>query len=62
MLPDFFVNPVREDLGWLWEWLPEGVLYHDPYAYLKSLNGQATQTTEVHAGKVVQSEVSPVVT
>jgi hypothetical protein len=27
---------VRRDLGLLWEWLPEGALYHDPTAYLKS--------------------------
>ncbi len=62
VLPDFFVNPVREDLGWLWEWLPEGALYHDPNAYLKSLNGKAARTTEVRAGKVVPSEVSPIFT
>ena len=24
------------DLGALWEWLPEGAMYHDPNAYLKS--------------------------
>jgi hypothetical protein len=27
---------VRQDLGPLWEWLPEGALQHDPHAYLKS--------------------------
>jgi hypothetical protein len=35
-LPRFYVDLVRKDLGPLWEWLPEGALYHDPNAYLKS--------------------------
>jgi len=35
-LPHFYANQVRKDLGSLWEWLPEGALYHDPNAYLKS--------------------------
>ena len=35
-LPQFYVDLVRRDLGWLWEWLPEGALHHDPNAYLKS--------------------------
>jgi hypothetical protein len=35
-LPDFYAAVVRKDLGWLWRWLPEGGLYHDPKAYLKS--------------------------
>ena len=35
-LPRFFVDRARKDLGPLWEFLPEGALEHDPYAYLKS--------------------------
>ena len=35
-LPQFYVDLVRKDLGALWEWLPEGAMYHDPNAYLKS--------------------------
>lgn len=35
-LPKFFQDRVRQDLGPFWQWLPEGALYHDPYAYLKS--------------------------
>jgi len=35
-VPAFFVEKVKGDLGWLWEWLPEGALDHDPCAYLKS--------------------------
>ncbi|MCI0642944.1 MAG: hypothetical protein L0Y70_28005 [Gemmataceae bacterium] len=36
VLPQFYIDLVRKDLGPLWDWLPEGALYHDPYAYLKS--------------------------
>ena len=35
-LPRVFVDRIRKDLGSLWEWLPEGALYHDPNAYLKT--------------------------
>ena len=35
-LPQFYLDMVDEDLGPLLEWLPEGALYHDPNAYLKS--------------------------
>jgi hypothetical protein len=36
VLPQFYKNIVRQDLGPLMQWLPEGALYHDPNAYLKS--------------------------
>ncbi len=36
VLPQFYVNRVRRDLGPLWQYLPEGALYHDPNAYLKA--------------------------
>ncbi|MFW6084184.1 MAG: hypothetical protein ACODAA_03130, partial [Gemmatimonadota bacterium] len=39
-LPEFFVDRVREDLGPLWEWLPDGALTHDPLAYLKAEEGR----------------------
>jgi hypothetical protein len=29
-LPRFYANLVRKELGALWEWLPNGALYHDP--------------------------------
>ncbi len=35
VLPKFYQDMIRKDLGPLWEWLPEGALYHDPTAYLK---------------------------
>lgn len=35
-LPAFYIDPIREDLGPLWDWLPEGAVYHNPNAYLES--------------------------
>ena len=35
-LPRFYADQVRKDLGPLWDWLPEGGLYHDANAYSKS--------------------------
>ena len=35
-IPSFFMNIMKRDLGPLWDWLPEGALYHDPYTYLKT--------------------------
>ncbi|KPK28962.1 MAG: radical SAM protein [Desulfobacterales bacterium SG8_35_2] len=35
-LPQFYTNRIKNDLGVLWEWLPEGAIQHDPNAYLIS--------------------------
>ncbi len=35
-IPAFFVERIKKDLGSDWDWLPEGAIYHDPNAYLKS--------------------------
>jgi hypothetical protein len=35
-IPQFYVNRMKTELGPLWQWLPEGALYHDPHAYLKA--------------------------
>lgn len=35
VIPSFYVDRVKKDLGPLWEYLPEGALEHDPNAYLK---------------------------
>jgi len=40
-LPRFYRARVRKNLGPLWQWLPEGALYHDPYAYLNSHEEQS---------------------
>ena len=36
VLPRFYVELVRQELGPLWDWLPKGSLDHDANAYLKS--------------------------
>ncbi|MFQ5675820.1 MAG: B12-binding domain-containing radical SAM protein [bacterium] len=36
IVPEFYINRIKSDLGPLWDWLPDGALYHDPNAYLKS--------------------------
>jgi len=33
-LPTFYAEIVRNDLGWLWDYLPARAINHDPYAYL----------------------------
>jgi len=43
VLPAFYRDRVRHDLGPFWDWLPAGALEHDPNAYLKS----SVQTTPV---------------
>jgi hypothetical protein len=45
VLPEFYVNRVRRDLGPLWDFLPEGALYHDEHAYLKE-QGNGTPVAE----------------
>jgi hypothetical protein len=36
VLPEFYAERVRRDLGQFYQYLPEGALMHDPDAYLKS--------------------------
>ena len=36
-LPQFYLNTIKKDLGSLWEWLPDGAIFHDQNAYLNSL-------------------------
>ena len=36
VLPTFYTERVRKDLGHWWDALPEGSLRHDPNAYLKA--------------------------
>ena len=42
-IPQFYVERIRKSLGTLWEWLPEGALYHDPNAYLKAQENPLAQ-------------------
>jgi hypothetical protein len=48
VLPQFYIDMVKKELGPLWDWLPEGGLYHDPYAYLKS----QTTTVQVNGSRL----------
>ena len=48
-IPQFYVDLVKKDLGSMWDWLPEGALYHDPNAYLKSKTEDATVSVSVEA-------------
>jgi hypothetical protein len=47
VLPQFFIDRVRKDLGPMWEHLPEGALEHDPYAFLKSTRGNGNGARSV---------------
>ena len=51
-LPGIFVDPLYHDLEHMAEWLPEGALYHDPNAYLKSLDHAPVQT-QAQAGMAI---------
>jgi hypothetical protein len=35
-IPQFYIDIIKQDLGPLWEYLPEGAIYHDQNAYLKT--------------------------
>ncbi|HSR18588.1 MAG TPA: hypothetical protein VLM39_10910, partial [Ignavibacteriaceae bacterium] len=35
VLPEFYLNMIKKELGPLWEWLPEGAVFHDQNAYFK---------------------------
>jgi hypothetical protein len=37
VLPEFYHNRIRRELGSMYEQLPEGALYHDPNAYLATV-------------------------
>ncbi len=47
-LPEVFIRQIREDLGALWEWLPDGALYYDPNAYLKSEKANDTEVVTLN--------------
>jgi len=37
LLPEFYLDRIRRELGPMYAHLPEGALYHDPNAYLGSV-------------------------
>lgn len=52
VIPQFYVNRVKQELGALWHCLPQGALYHDPHAYLKAerSNGHPLKFVDVESG------------
>lgn len=34
VLPEFYLDIIKKDMGYMWDWLPEGAIYHDHKAYL----------------------------
>ena len=40
-LPRYYLDLVRKDLGPLWDWLPQGALYHDTNAYSNAEHSRA---------------------
>jgi hypothetical protein len=49
VVPRFYADRVRRDLGPLWDWLPHGGLEHDPNAYLKSVTPERNGAGSAHA-------------
>lgn len=37
VIPSFYTDKIENAMGPLWDWLPEGAVYHDAYAYVKSV-------------------------
>ena len=61
VLPAFFRDKVKKDLGPLWSWLPEGALEHDPNGYLKAETTQQGQWRSALAGHDESGLVGPAV-
>ncbi|MFQ5568598.1 MAG: radical SAM protein [Rhodothermales bacterium] len=38
-LPAFYIDPIREDLGPMWHWLPKDAIAYDPNAHLATQEG-----------------------
>jgi len=64
VLPQFYVDRVRKDLGSMWDFLPEGALEHNAYAYLESTrssNGAGIEEVAAPPGiPLLQPDLSPV--
>ena len=48
-LPSFYTDLIRGDLGPMWDSLPPGAVYHDPYAFRNSRTGPAEVTVRASA-------------
>lgn len=40
VLPQFYIDMIKRELGPFWEWLPEGAIYHNHNAYLDAEQGK----------------------
>ena len=49
VLPEFFLQRMKQDLGPLWHSLPANAIYHDPNAYLKAETEQTLTPLKVTA-------------
>ncbi len=51
VLPAFYLNLIKKDLGRWWEWLPEGAVYHDQNAYLAKQPVREPKSDHLSAGE-----------
>jgi hypothetical protein len=54
VLPEFYVERIRRELGSMYRHLPDGAMYHDPNAYLNSTDNstdKAAQPVAIGRGK-----------
>ena len=49
VIPDFYTNIIKKDLGFMWEWLPKDSIYHDQNAYLKEHQQETNPQVELTA-------------
>jgi hypothetical protein len=43
ILPEFYINIIKKDLGSWWPWLPKGAIHHNPDAYLQKSSGRKVE-------------------
>jgi hypothetical protein len=60
-LPNFYTEQVKKNLGFLWEWLPEGALHHDPNAYLRSVEIEPSVSPAASGSVPVAVRLQPLV-
>ena len=65
VLPEFYTNIIREDLGIWWQWLPKEALDHNENAYLhKNMNKEVVKSKpgkiQVNANPVTANPVNVV--
>jgi hypothetical protein len=46
VIPRYYVDEVRNDLGPLWKWLPRGAMIHDPNAFMKAVELDHVEVAE----------------